>query len=543
MHALAESPVWDPTRDRALWVDIDGRRAWAATWPRLDPASFWESERKVCAVLPADDGGMLVVESDRLVHLDADGVVQSARVVPLEEGRRFNDATCDPRGRLVLGTLRGDGESSEESLMRLDSDGRLRTLREGLSLSNGIGYSPDGRTMYHVDTLRHRVDILDDDGQNVVLRGSFELISGYPDGIALDVDGDIWVATGAAPKCADTAPTGRCAKPGRSPRSTCPRSDSSVPGSITCSSPRRPPISGTRGARMARCSSWIRTCAACQSRPGSRWSCERRRRGKGRLPVRRVPVPRPSPLTLGTSGRGRAAWEGTAGRKVAVDLAVAMLESRHALLDTANEYDGGRSEEVIGIALRHAGVTGPVPVVTKVDRDLDTGVFDRDRVLRSYDESLAQLGVDRVSLLHLHDPFTITFAEASAPDGAIAGLIELRDAGAVDGIGIAAGPIPMVRPFVETGLFDAVLVHNRFTIVDQSARELFSDARSRGMTVFNAAPFGAGLLAKGSASGARYGYSDTTAQLRAWWRRPKTYADGIGSTSKPSRWPSPSAHR
>ncbi|MCZ4069001.1 SMP-30/gluconolactonase/LRE family protein [Microbacterium sp. H37-C3] len=194
MHALAEGPVWDPTRDRALWVDIDGRRAWAATWPRLDPASFWESERKVCAVLPADDGGMLVVESDRLVHLDADGVVQSARVVPLEEGRRFNDATCDPRGRLVLGTLRGDGESSEESLMRLDSDGRLRTLREGLSLSNGIGYSPDGRTMYHVDTLRHRVDILDDDGQNVVLRGSFEVIGGYPDGIALDVDGDIWVA-------------------------------------------------------------------------------------------------------------------------------------------------------------------------------------------------------------------------------------------------------------------------------------------------------------------------------------------------------------
>ncbi|MCZ4069002.1 aldo/keto reductase [Microbacterium sp. H37-C3] len=219
---------------------------------------------------------------------------------------------------------------------------------------------------------------------------------------------------------------------------------------------------------------------------------------------------------MGTSGLGRAAWEGTAERKVAVDLAVAMLESRHALLDTANEYDGGRSEEVIGIALRHSGVTGPAPVVTKVDRDLDTGVFDRDRVLRSYDESLARLGVDRVSLLHLHDPFTITFAEASAPDGAIAGLIELRDAGAVDGIGIAAGPIPMVRPFVETDLFDAVLVHNRFTIVDQSARQLFSDARSRGMTVFNAAPFGAGLLAKGSASGARYGYSDTTAQLRAW---------------------------
>ncbi|MCS3844077.1 aldo/keto reductase [Microbacterium sp. AK031] len=224
-------------------------------------------------------------------------------------------------------------------------------------------------------------------------------------------------------------------------------------------------------------------------------------------------------MTLGASGLGRAAFAGTVERDVAIDLAVAMIESPHALIDTANEYDGGRSEEVIGIALRHSGVTGPAPVVTKVDRDLDSGVFDRDRVLRSYDESLARLGVDRVSLLHLHDPFTITFDQASGRDGAIAGMIELREAGAVDAIGIAAGPISMVRPFVETGLFDAVLVHNRYTIVDQSARALFADARSRGMTVFNAAPFGAGLLAKGSGSGARYGYSDTTAQLRAWVAR------------------------
>ncbi|WP_396667636.1 aldo/keto reductase [Microbacterium sp. R86528] len=227
-------------------------------------------------------------------------------------------------------------------------------------------------------------------------------------------------------------------------------------------------------------------------------------------------IPAPSSITLGTSGLGRDAHAGTEGHRRAVELAVAMLRSPHTLLDTANEYDGGRSEEVIGLAMREVGIAGPAPVVTKVDRDLGSGVFDRDRVLRSYDESLARLGVDRVSLVHLHDPFTISFEEAAAPGGAIEGLIELRDSGAVDSIGVAAGPLPMVRPYVETGLFDAILVHNRLTLVDQSAADLFAAARERGMTVFNAAPFGAGLLAKGSASGARYGYHETTPELRDW---------------------------
>ncbi|MCS3844078.1 SMP-30/gluconolactonase/LRE family protein [Microbacterium sp. AK031] len=193
-HVLAEGPVWEPIRDRALWVDIDGRQVWAATWPALNPTLAWESDRKVCAILPSEDGGMLVVESDRLVHVDAGGVVQGERVVPLAEGRRFNDATCDPRGRLVLGTLSGDGARADESLFRLDEAGRLCTLRVGLSLSNGIAFSEDGSTMYHVDTLRNRVDILDDDGHGVSVRGSFDVTDGYPDGIAVDAGGDIWVA-------------------------------------------------------------------------------------------------------------------------------------------------------------------------------------------------------------------------------------------------------------------------------------------------------------------------------------------------------------
>lgn len=223
-----------------------------------------------------------------------------------------------------------------------------------------------------------------------------------------------------------------------------------------------------------------------------------------------------SPVTLGTSGLGAGSAPGDHAENAAVRLAAAMLHGPYALVDTSNAYAGGRSEDVLGIALARSGAAAGRSVVTKVDRDLTTGVFDRDRVLRSFDESLARLGVDRVGLLHLHDPYTITFEEAMAPGGAVAGLVELREAGRVDAIGIAAGRVSVVRRYVDSEVFDAVLTHNRFTIVDRSARGLIERAREMGMGVFNAAPFGGGLLARGAASGATYAYTESPPELLAW---------------------------
>ena len=81
------------------------------------------------------------------------------------------------------------------------------------------------------------------------------------------------------------------------------------------------------------------------------------------------------------------------------------------------------------------------------------------------------------------------------------------------------GRTPRSNLATYTGLFDAVLTHNRFTLVDDSARSLMVDARARGMGVFNAAPFGGGLLARGAASGARYAYTDSPFALLDWVRK------------------------
>jgi D-threo-aldose 1-dehydrogenase len=224
-------------------------------------------------------------------------------------------------------------------------------------------------------------------------------------------------------------------------------------------------------------------------------------------------------VTVGTSSLGRGTRPGSQEEADAVATASALLAGPFALVDTSNAYAGGRSEAVLGLALRELGASASARIVTKVDADPRTGALDRDRVLRSYEESLARLGLDRVGLLHLHDPYTITLAEAASPGGALEGMTELRDSGAVDAIGIAAGPIPLMRSYVDTGLFDALLTHNRFTLVDRSAEPLLDDARRCGMQTFNAAPFGAGILASGPAADASYGYRPAGAALIDWVTR------------------------
>ena len=220
----------------------------------------------------------------------------------------------------------------------------------------------------------------------------------------------------------------------------------------------------------------------------------------------------PTLVTLGTSGLG--------DRPDAVATARALLRSGHAMIDTSNAYDGGRSEQVIGRAIADlGGLPTGTQVISKADRDLETGVFDRDRVLSSFEESCTRLGLDTLPLYQLHDPYTITVAEAMAPGGAVQGLVELREQGVVGAIGVAAGPTSLLTEYVSTGAFDAVLSHNRFTLVDRSAAELFAAAREREMLVFNAAPFGGGLLASGARPGGRYHYREAPADLLTWVQR------------------------
>lgn len=227
-----------------------------------------------------------------------------------------------------------------------------------------------------------------------------------------------------------------------------------------------------------------------------------------------------SRIALGATSLGASTTVGSDEETRAIETAVALLRCEEAPVDTSNNYAQGRSEAVLGKALLALSpgerAAASARIITKVDRDPDTGRFDADRVRRSIDESLEKLGLDKVSLLHLHDPYSVSFTDAIAPGGAVEAMVALRDEGIAQRIGIAAGPAPLVQKYVDTGVFDAVLCHNRFTLVDRSAESLFRDAKSRGMTVFNAAPYGAGLLAGGAVAGARYAYMPASEELLRW---------------------------
>lgn len=206
------------------------------------------------------------------------------------------------------------------------------------------------------------------------------------------------------------------------------------------------------------------------------------------------------------------------GYDVAADQGVATV--RRALqgplnfLDTSAGYSDGESERRVGAALaERGGLPEGYVLSTKVDPDRATRDYSAVQVLRSAKESLERLGLERFQLLYLHDPEVIGFDAAMAPGGAVEGLVELHREGVAEHIGVAGGPVDMLLRFVDTGLFEVVLTHNRFTLVDQSAEPLLAAAQQAGVAVVNAAPFGGGILAKGPAALQKYAYRDADPDL------------------------------
>ncbi|TKK86531.1 aldo/keto reductase [Herbidospora galbida] len=184
-------------------------------------------------------------------------------------------------------------------------------------------------------------------------------------------------------------------------------------------------------------------------------------------------------------------------------------------LDTSNNYGAGSAERRIGAVIRRRGLPEGFVLATKADADPDTGDFSGERVRRSAEESLERLGVDHVPVMYLHDPeYHITFEEAMAPGGAVEALVALREEGVVGHIGVAGGPVDLMRRFVGTDVFDAVINHNRWTLVDRSAEPLMDDASSKGIAFVNGAPYGGGMLVKGPDAQPRYAYRETPESIR-----------------------------
>jgi D-threo-aldose 1-dehydrogenase len=235
-----------------------------------------------------------------------------------------------------------------------------------------------------------------------------------------------------------------------------------------------------------------------------------------------------TPLCVGTAELGDMV--GVYGYGVPDDRAIATvrraLQGPITFLDTSNGYGNGTSERRVGAALREVGgLPDGYVLATKVDPD-ETGDFSGARVRASFRESVERLGIKRLQLLYLHDPERMSFEDGATPGGPVDVMRQLVTEGLVDHLGVAGGPVDLLRRYLDTVAFEVVITHNRWTLLDRSAGPLLDYCASAGIAVVNGAPFGGGILAKGPRADPRYAYRpaapavlDRATQIEATCRR------------------------
>jgi D-threo-aldose 1-dehydrogenase len=227
-----------------------------------------------------------------------------------------------------------------------------------------------------------------------------------------------------------------------------------------------------------------------------------------------------TPLVLGTSGWGPLrTGESVADRDDRIgELADAFFAGTLPTnyIDTSNVYGGSLSEGLIGRALaRVGGLPSGQVLQTKLDRNFDNDDFSGDQMRISLEQSLERLGVSTIQVLFLHDPDSLGFEASMAPGGPVEALLKMKDEGIATSIGISGGPVDLLKQFVETDLFDALISHNRYTLVDRSADALYDAATVRNVGINNAAPYGGGILTGDARFAGTYGYRPIHAEVQS----------------------------
>lgn len=191
----------------------------------------------------------------------------------------------------------------------------------------------------------------------------------------------------------------------------------------------------------------------------------------------------------------------------------AALESELNWLDTAAKYGHGESERRIGHVLREmGGLPKDAFLDTKIGATAD-GRYDAESTRELFARSQELLGIETFDLVFLHDPEQRPWEEIIGPDGPLQVLFALRDEGKIRHVGLAGGPIDLLMHAVQTQPFEAVITHNRYTLLNRAAEPLIEKCHRRGIPLFNAAPYGSGLLAKGPDQYPRYAYGEADARL------------------------------
>ena len=188
-----EGPVWSERWGGLRWVDM-----LAGDLLSLSPSGAIERRHVasvVAAVRPRSAGGAVLGVERGFALEDAGGAITHLPEVWSDSGVRMNEGGCDPDGRFFCGSMAYDQRPGAASLYRLDPDRSVHVVLTGVTVSNGLEWSPDGRRAYYNDTATHRVSVFDyDAAEGLTHRRVLAEVDGRPDGLTVDAEGGIWVA-------------------------------------------------------------------------------------------------------------------------------------------------------------------------------------------------------------------------------------------------------------------------------------------------------------------------------------------------------------
>jgi sugar lactone lactonase YvrE len=197
---LGEGPVWDAAQNRILWVDIQPGIL-HYFYPATQEHKVFEIGQKVGAIAVRENGGVVAALQDGFAFLDLENkTLQWVAQVETElPENRMNDGKCDPAGRFWAGTMSLVNKQGMGNLYMLAPDGAVSLKLPGVSVSNGLAWSPDQSTFYFIDTPTRQVVAYDYEPSKGSLSNRRPVVAipdalGKPDGMTIDAEGMLWVA-------------------------------------------------------------------------------------------------------------------------------------------------------------------------------------------------------------------------------------------------------------------------------------------------------------------------------------------------------------
>lgn len=196
---LGEGAIWHPVENRLYWIDIEGKHLHIYD-PETKKNQSFDVGARIGTVVPVQTGGVLIALQTGIYKMDLKSGRKDFITNPLPDSAlRFNDGKCDPSGRFWVGSLALDSRKKGASLYRLDLNKQSHTVLNNVTISNGIVWTADRKTMYYVDTPTRMVQAFDYDDNSGTITNRRVAIKipdgmGAPDGMTIDAEGKLWIA-------------------------------------------------------------------------------------------------------------------------------------------------------------------------------------------------------------------------------------------------------------------------------------------------------------------------------------------------------------